>query len=116
MRFSRASLSPSPLQRWAAATEPSEGPQIYLLEDVTGAGKTEAAVLLAHRLMAAGQADGFFLGLPTMATANAMYGRIAQVYARLFEGNASLVLGAWSARPGGGFRGIGHSRWRCRDG
>jgi CRISPR-associated endonuclease/helicase Cas3 len=27
-----------------------------------------------------------------MATANAMYGRIAQVYARLFEGNASLVL------------------------
>ena len=83
---------PSPLQTWAAAIEPSQGPQIYLLEDVTGAGKTEAAVLLAHRLMAAGQADGFFLGLPTMATANAMYGRIAQVYARLFEGNASLVL------------------------
>jgi len=84
--------TPSPLQSWAATTVLSRGPQIYLLEDVTGAGKTEAAVLLAHRLIAAGQADGFFIGLPTMATANAMYGRIAQVYARLFAGNASLVL------------------------
>lgn len=82
----------SPLQTWAATTELGQGPQIFLLEDVTGAGKTEAAVLLAHRLMAAGQADGFFIGLPTMATANAMYGRIAQVYACLFEGDASLVL------------------------
>ncbi|MER2542376.1 MAG: CRISPR-associated helicase Cas3' [Candidatus Accumulibacter phosphatis] len=85
-------ITPSPLQAWAATAELSQGPQIYLLEDVTGAGKTEAAVLLAHRLMAAGHADGFFIGLPTMATANAMYGRIAQVYARLFEENASLVL------------------------
>ena len=84
--------TPSPLQTWAATTEVLQGPQIYLLEDVTGAGKTEAAVLLAHRLMAAGLADGFFIGLPTMATANAMYGRIAQVYARLYAGNASLVL------------------------
>ncbi len=84
--------TPSPLQSWAATTELSSGPQIYLLEDVTGAGKTEAAIFLAHRLMATGQADGFFIGLPTMATANAMYGRIARVYARLFAGNASLVL------------------------
>lgn len=82
----------SPLQAWAANVELPAGPQIYLLEDVTGAGKTEAAVMLAHRLMAAGQADGFFIGLPTMATANAMYGRIAQVYARLFAGQASLAL------------------------
>src|SRR5207237_4962857 len=57
-----------------------------------GAGKTEAAVMLAHRMMAAGQADGFFIGLPTMATANAMYDRIAHVYTRLFSDRASLVL------------------------
>ncbi|MBI3045723.1 MAG: CRISPR-associated helicase Cas3' [Betaproteobacteria bacterium] len=84
--------SPSPLQRWAAGIDLSKEPQIYLLEDVTGAGKTEAAVTLAHRLMAVGCAEGFFIGLPTMATSNAMYGRIAQVYARLFAGQASLVL------------------------
>ncbi|MFM9969935.1 MAG: CRISPR-associated helicase Cas3', partial [Burkholderiales bacterium] len=84
--------TPSPLQDWAAKVELALGPQIHLLEDVTGAGKTEAAVTLAHRLMVTGCADGFFIGLPTMATANAMYGRIAQVYAKLFSDSASLVL------------------------
>lgn len=84
--------TPSPLQDWAATVELPVGPQIHLLEDVTGAGKTEAAVTLAHRLIAAGCADGFFIGLPTMATANAMYGRIAYVYGKLFSGRASLAL------------------------
>lgn len=84
--------TPSPLQDWAATVELLPGPQIHLLEDVTGAGKTEAAVTLAHRLIAAGCADGFFIGLPTMATANAMYGRIAQVYGKLFSERASLAL------------------------
>ena len=83
---------PSPLQQWAATTPLHSGPQIHLLEDVTGAGKTEAALMLTHRLMAGGQADGFFIALPTMATANAMYGRIADSYARLFANPASLVL------------------------
>jgi CRISPR-associated endonuclease/helicase Cas3 len=83
---------PSPLQQWAASVALDAGPQIHLLEDVTGAGKTEAAVVLAHRLMASGCAEGFFIGLPTMATANAMYGRIAEVYCQLFDGDASLVL------------------------
>ena len=84
--------TPSPLQSWAASVPLPEGLQIYLLEDVTGAGKTEAAVTLTHRLMAQGLADGFFIGLPTMATANAMYGRIANVYRHLFADGASLVL------------------------
>jgi len=85
-------VTPSPLQDWAATVALAPGPQIHLLEDVTGAGKTEAAVTLAHRLIVAGCADGFFIGLPTMATANAMYGRIAQVYGKLFSESASLVL------------------------
>lgn len=84
--------TPSPLQSWASATGIADGPQLYLLEDVTGAGKTEAAMMLAYRLMVAGRADGFFIGLPTMATANAMYERIAGVYRKLFAGDPSLVL------------------------
>jgi CRISPR-associated endonuclease/helicase Cas3 len=84
--------APSPLQHWASTVPLSRQAQLHLLEDVTGAGKTEAAVMLAQRLMATGVADGFFIGLPTMATANAMYSRIAQVYARLFDGVASLAL------------------------
>lgn len=84
--------APSPLQRWAETKPLPVGPQIHLLEDVTGAGKTEAALMLTHRLMAAGEVDGFFIALPTMATANAMYSRIAQTYSRLFDDAASLVL------------------------
>lgn len=82
----------SPLQAWASEVHLQQGPQIYLLEDVTGAGKTEAAMTLAHRLMSQGHADGFFIGLPTMATANAMYGRMMGFYGQLFEGEASLAL------------------------
>ncbi|UJP01404.1 MAG: CRISPR-associated helicase Cas3', partial [Nitrosomonas sp.] len=83
---------PSPLQQWAIDTDISREPQIFLLEDVTGAGKTEAALTLAYRLMANGAANGFFIGLPTMATANAMYDRTANFYKALFEGDANLVL------------------------
>lgn len=82
----------SPLQHWAASVPIPAAPQIFLLEDVTGAGKTEAAVMLAYRLMAEGLAEGFFIGLPTMATANAMYKRVAHVYQRLFAGDANLTL------------------------
>jgi len=76
---------PTPLQAWAQNVDLPNSPQLYLLEDVTGAGKTEAALLLAHRLMAAGLAEGLFMGLPTMATTNAMYRRIQQISPRLFE-------------------------------
>ena len=82
----------SPLQRWAASVVITRSPQIFLLEDVTGAGKTEAALILAYRLMEAGNADGFFIGLPTMATSNAMYDRVKILYAKLFAGDANLVL------------------------
>ena len=87
-----AITTPSPLQAWAATVPISPEPQIHLLEDVTGAGKTEAAVMLTHRLIASGHVDGFYIALPTMATANAMYGRIRSMYDLLFEGDASLVL------------------------
>ena len=63
---------PTPLQAWAESVPLGEGPQLFILEDVTGAGKTEAALALAHRLLAADRADGFYFGLPTMATSNAL--------------------------------------------
>src|SRR5574337_290711 len=73
---------PSPLQRRADSMPLGDRPQVHLLEDVTGAGKTEAALMLVHRLLAAGRADGFYLALPTMATAHAMYSRVAAAYRR----------------------------------
>jgi CRISPR-associated endonuclease/helicase Cas3 len=72
------------------------GPQLALIEDGTGSGKTEAALLLAARMMAAGLGEGVYLALPTMATANAMYARLKVAISGLFDESgsrpASLVL------------------------
>jgi CRISPR-associated endonuclease/helicase Cas3 len=85
---------PTPLQKFVAETELQPGPKLWVIEDVTGAGKTEAALILAQRMMGAGNADGIYLGLPTMATANAMYARLQKAYDKLYsEGERpSLVL------------------------
>ncbi|EFH10703.1 CRISPR-associated helicase/endonuclease Cas3 [Pseudoroseomonas cervicalis] len=85
---------PSPVQAWAEAVDLPEGPCLAVIEDLTGSGKTEAALLLAHRLMAAGGAEGLFVALPTMATANAMYGRLQDSAPRFFQAGAvpSLAL------------------------
>ena len=49
----------SPMQEWASKTDLPSGPALFLIEDETGSGKTEAATMLAHRLMQSGQAAGF---------------------------------------------------------
>jgi len=89
----------TPLQSFCHESEISSEPQLWILEDVTGSGKTEAALTIAHRLMDYGQGNGLFIGLPTMATSNAMYERMAECYRKLFDKDAfpSLIL-AHSAR------------------
>ena len=49
---------PTPLQRLAADLPLPGGPQLLILEEATGAGKTEAALMLAQRLMAGGAEMG----------------------------------------------------------
>ena len=97
---------PSPLQKFAETVEIGSGPDLFLIEDMTGAGKTEAALILAHRLMLAGKGDGLFMALPTMATANAIYGRLGSIYRKLFatDANPSLVLAHGARNLHEGFR------------
>ncbi len=85
---------PTPLQKQCDDMALANTPQLFILEDVTGAGKTEAAITLVHRLMSQQLAQGVFVALPTMATANAMYERMAEVYRKLYgdEETPSLVL------------------------
>jgi CRISPR-associated endonuclease/helicase Cas3 len=80
----RSDVSESPLQSWATEVALPEGPLMILMEDETGSGKTEAALLLASRLMAEGRASGIYTALPTMATANALYDRLSDCYQALF--------------------------------
>jgi len=86
--------TPSPVQIFAETAPLPDGPTLIVIEDVTGSGKTEAALTLAHRLMAAGRANGLYVALPTEATANAMYTRLGHSFRRLFTVDAapSLVL------------------------
>ncbi|WP_320171111.1 CRISPR-associated helicase Cas3' [Maridesulfovibrio sp.] len=86
-------MSPSSLQQAVIDLPEQHGPELLILEDLTGGGKTEAAVLAAHRAMRCGVSQGLFIGLPTMATANAMYSRLAGTYRNLFkDADSSLVL------------------------
>ena len=90
---------PSPMQRWAHSVDLPEGPALFMIEDETGSGKTEAALMLAHRLVAAGKADGLYMALPTMATANAMFTRLEHIHRRLFaDGESPSVVLAHGAR------------------
>lgn len=91
----------SPLQQYADTVGLGEdGPRLFILEDETGAGKTEAALTLASRLVARGQSKGVLYTLPTQTTANAIFQRLSTVAAGLYEGgaNPSLVLAHGAAR------------------
>ena len=92
--FLRPQVSPTPLQEHVSTCSLGDGPQLLIIEDVTGSGKTEAALALAHRLMANGLAQGVYVALPTMATSNAMFQRLGGQYHKLFadQSAASIVL------------------------
>jgi CRISPR-associated endonuclease/helicase Cas3 len=85
---------PSPMQNHISNCPIADNAQLFILEDSTGSGKTEAALCLAHRIMAKGIANGIYLGLPTMATSNAMYERLMNSYNKLYEYDTfpSLIL------------------------
>lgn len=91
-------LTATPLQDLAISLQlPAAGPSVVMIEDQTGAGKTEAALLLAHRMMTMGHARGLSVALPTMATANAMYQRLADAYRALFDDNGIPSLAQLSS-------------------
>ncbi|MCP1312791.1 MULTISPECIES: CRISPR-associated helicase Cas3' [unclassified Halomonas] len=89
-----ADVTPTPLQQKAETLPLQAEPQLFILEDVTGAGKTEAACILAQRLLADGHGEGLYFALPTMATSNAMYTRLGDLHHRFYSAvsRPSLVL------------------------
>ncbi|HEX6536951.1 MAG TPA: CRISPR-associated endonuclease Cas3'' [Gemmatimonadaceae bacterium] len=99
---------PSPLQQWASTADLPDGPLLVLIEDVTGAGKTEAAQMIVHRLMADGRVGGAYWAMPTQATANAMYERQARAIGALFtrggDHRPSLALAHGQVRLHESFR------------
>lgn len=74
-----------PMQAACAEAPLPAGPVLAVIEDETGAGKTEAALLLAHRMIQAGKAGGIYFALPTMATADAMFSRARAAVGGMFS-------------------------------
>lgn len=80
-------LDPFPLrpaQQLALDLPLRTGPQCFVIEDATGSGKTEAALILALRLMQSAAANGLYFALPTMATANGLLPRLLAIAERFF--------------------------------
>ncbi len=92
-------IQPTSLQSWAEGVQLAEGPQIFVLEELTGSGKTEAALTLAARLIAAGHGQGVYVALPTMATADAMFDRVRKndVWKKFFATDEAQLALAHSA-------------------
>jgi len=97
-------FDPRPMQTAAETIALPHGPMLAVIEDETGAGKTEAALILAQRMMAKGKGRGLFFALPTTATADAMFARARAVVARMFAAPPSLALAHGRAAMSAGFR------------
>lgn len=95
---------PSPMQAACADIDLPGGPILAVIEDETGAGKTEAALILAQRMMQQGRAHGLFFALPTTATADAMFARVAAMVRRLFNASPSLALAHGRSGLNDGYR------------
>jgi len=92
--FGHPNVKPTPLQSVVETIDLAPGPQLFIIEDIAGAGKTEAACILTQRLLAAGRGEGLYFALPTMATSNAMYRRLGSLHHRFFsaQDKPSFVL------------------------
>lgn len=117
-----ADATPRPVQAAALriARETAD-PGLMVVEAPMGEGKTEAALLAAEALAARTGAGGVCVALPTMATTDAMFGRVEAWLERLPHGDGtpdrSVCLAHGKAMLDERFRGIVRgSRTRSSDG
>jgi CRISPR-associated endonuclease/helicase Cas3 len=83
----------SPAQAAMLSLPPApEGGRTSLIEDETGSGKTEAALVHFLRLFAAGEVDGMYFALPTRAAARQIHGRIKRDLKRLLGDDAAQYV------------------------
>lgn len=92
--------TPTSLQALASELKLAPGPQLILIEEASGGGKTEAAIILAHRLVTMGRGESITFALPWAAAPKVVQQRALDVQSLLFEadGRASLSPNRWNRR------------------
>lgn len=73
-----ADVAMRPFQTEVLRAAAAESPPLLVIEAAMGTGKTEAALLAAEALSVRWGCGGVFIGLPTMATSDAMFSRVLQ--------------------------------------
>lgn len=81
-------FAPRPLQAEAMSLSPDDDPGLWICMYPTGDGKTEAALLRG----AVDSTEGFIFGLPTLATTDAMEGRLQEIARRLPSGDSLPLI------------------------
>ena len=78
--------NPRDLQKVAIAISDNlEPPCLVMVEASMGEGKTEAALYLADYFQHQTSAGGFYIGLPTQATSNAMFERVREFLGKRYD-------------------------------
>ncbi len=108
-----AGFRPRPLQAaLVAAANAASQPGLLIVEGPMGVGKTEAALLAAEVLAMRFGQGGVFVGLPTMATANPMFGRVRDwLVTALNGGDVSISLAHGKAALNDAYAGLLHRPW-----
>lgn len=81
-----------PLQAIAGELAKGERPSLLIIEAPTGEGKTEAALLAHHAKSASNPGQGLYYALPTQATSNQMFRRVASHFSQSTPGITPLQL------------------------
>jgi CRISPR-associated endonuclease/helicase Cas3 len=102
--------SPRPVQTAVfRALSEAKAPGIVVIEAPMGEGKTEAALAAAEILSEKSGRSGVFVGLPTMATSDGMFGRVKQwadALGRETGENRSMYLAHGKAHLNDEYRGL----------
>lgn len=109
----RFGFTPRPVQKQtetAVTTMPSPG--LVIIEAPMGEGKTEAALVAAEVLARRFGSHGLFMGLPTQATADAMFSRVSRWLTDVQPG-AALALSHGKAVVNPDYTTLEH--WRAND-
>jgi CRISPR-associated endonuclease/helicase Cas3 len=106
-RFPHLSVANDVQRAVFAAVRQMSSPGLLLLEAPMGSGKTEAAYLAAEVLAEKFGAGGVFVALPTMATTDAMFGRVMDWVGNLpGDDPQSMYLAHGRARLNERYRGL----------